>query len=45
MKLAIFVGANSVPNNIVDNPDLKKFIAVLNPSYPVPGWWFTFVHA
>ena len=27
--LAIFVGANNIPNNIVDNPNFRNFLAVI----------------
>ena len=36
-RLAVFVGANNVPNNIVGNPDLISVFHALNPSYVVPG--------
>ena len=41
-KLAIFVGANDIPNSIVENSDLISLFKALNPSYPVPG---SFTHS
>ena len=36
-KLAIFVGATSVPNSIVENVEFRALLETLDPRYPVPS--------
>ena len=36
-KLAIFVGATSVPNSLVENAEFKALLEALDPRYPVPS--------
>ena len=36
-KLAIYVGANGVPNSTIKNPDFKAFVQEMDPKYPIPG--------
>ena len=35
--IPIFVGANNMPNNIVNNPNLIDLFHSLNPPYVIPG--------
>lgn len=34
---AIFVGSTNIPNSIVDNPEFRSVVNVLNSQYPVAG--------
>lgn len=36
-KLAIFIGATSVPNSIVENVEFRVLLETLDPRYPVPS--------
>ena len=34
---AIFVGSTNIPNSIVDNPEFRSVVNVLNSQYPEAG--------
>ena len=36
-QLAIFIGSTNVPNSIVENPEFRAFVKILDSRYPVPG--------